>query len=166
MPVTNHYEVLGLDVGSNDVEIRRALADERKTWVPRQNAADETRRLEAERRVVQLDEVERILLNPTRRRSYDQSIAIARGQRPRTQRSSKPFATIEDLWHGDDVLLDVLRRNMPVRQGSAVKLSQIVELLRKHPHLAPNFRLGGSADTYQAQLVRVAESLGLRWRRE
>lgn len=65
------YEVLGLDHAATDQQISAALAEQRRTWRRRTTSPDITARQEAERRMHQLDEAERVLLDPQRRHQYD-----------------------------------------------------------------------------------------------
>ena len=160
------YSLIGLAEGASEAEIRRVLAAERRTWVPRQNSNEPARRLQAEDRIRLLDNIEHTLLNASHRRVYDKSLALARRVPVAQAAERQPFVTLELLWHGGDRELQMVRRQLGVTQGGAIKLGHLVSLLIDHPQLAPQFRVGGSPHTYRDQLIRVAAASGARWRRE
>ena len=138
MPTT-HYDELGVTSDAPEDLIRRALAKQRRTWVPRQNSSDAGKRQIAETQIGRLDRIETTLLNPTRRREYDRSLAIARGERPAPTPANRPFATVETLWTGTDGHVAGVRADLGVTQGSAVKLSVLTRLLRDRPDLRAAF---------------------------
>lgn len=65
------YEVLGLNPGATEEAIRSAVTEQRRAWRRRTSSPELEIRHEAERRMQLLDEAERTLLDPARRRSYD-----------------------------------------------------------------------------------------------
>lgn len=65
------YEVLGLNPGATEEAIRSAVTEQRRAWRRRTSSPELEIRHEAERRMQLLDEAERTLLDPIRRRSYD-----------------------------------------------------------------------------------------------
>lgn len=69
------YEVLQIAASADDDQIRKAIKTERRTWVKRQSAADPKRRVEAEERVRQIDEAEKVLLNEAARQRFDRQKA-------------------------------------------------------------------------------------------
>jgi predicted Zn-dependent protease len=56
------YELLGLEPGASAEAVRAAVADQRRVWRRRTGSADMAVRQEAERRMQQLDEAERMLV--------------------------------------------------------------------------------------------------------
>lgn len=68
------YDVLGLAPGARDDEIRNAITEQRRLWRRRTTSPDIAVRQEAERRMQQFTEAEQILLDPSRRPTYDAQI--------------------------------------------------------------------------------------------
>jgi Tfp pilus assembly protein PilF len=69
------YEVLGLNAGASEEAIRSAVTEQRRVWRRRTTSPELEIRHEAERRMHLLDQAERTLLDPARRRSYDAQFA-------------------------------------------------------------------------------------------
>ncbi|HET9893937.1 MAG TPA: tetratricopeptide repeat protein [Streptosporangiaceae bacterium] len=76
----NFYEILpGIVETSNEESIRKAIRAQRQIWNKRAAQADPVKREQAQKRVRDLGEAERVLLNPARKREFDQQ---AQQQRP------------------------------------------------------------------------------------
>jgi tetratricopeptide (TPR) repeat protein len=70
----NYYELLNVSSSASDEEIRRLLNGELRKWTQRTNSPSFEKRQEAERMVRLLEQVEATLLDPEKRREYDQSL--------------------------------------------------------------------------------------------
>lgn len=88
------YDLLGLAPGVSDEAIRSAVTEQRRAWRRRTASPEIEVRHEAERRMQQLDEAERTLLDPARRRAYDAKLP-AREAPPHAVR---PKAASEPNW--------------------------------------------------------------------
>jgi Tfp pilus assembly protein PilF len=73
------YEVLGVGPDAPDHAIRSAITEQRRVWRRRTASPEIEVRQEAERRMQQLDEAERTLLDPPRRRAYNAYLAQGAG---------------------------------------------------------------------------------------
>lgn len=71
----NYYEILEVPQTADAAQIKAAVSKQRRTWIKRQGSADASRRTEAEGRVRNIDEAERILLTPARRQAFDDQLA-------------------------------------------------------------------------------------------
>ena len=79
------YELLGVPPNASDEAIRSAVTEQRRTWRRRTTSPEIGVRQEAERRMQQLDEAERTLLDPARRQAYD-----AQARQPRQRPTTPP----------------------------------------------------------------------------
>jgi len=159
------YALIRVPEHADERAILLALAEHRRLWRPRQHAGDPRKRREAEQKIEELDEVEQTLLNPTLRRGYDNSLAIARGGQPGG--AVRPYVTLEHLWVGDPVRMGSARAVLGVVQGSTIRLSAVESLLNEHPDFAEALGVDAHARVVvRDQLILRAESLGLKWRRE
>ncbi len=69
----NFYEILPSIVETSDPkEIKDAIREQRQVWNKRAAQADPVKREQAQKRVRDLAEAERVLLNPERKRAFDQ----------------------------------------------------------------------------------------------
>jgi curved DNA-binding protein CbpA len=75
--VMDYYELLKVSRSASAEELGKTLRDQRHQWHMRQNSADPSLRAAAEARVAQLDEAEKILLDPAARARYDRELAAA-----------------------------------------------------------------------------------------
>lgn len=161
------YALIKVPEHADERAILLALAEHRRLWRPRQHAGDPRRRREAEQKIEELDDVEQTLLNPTLRRAYDNSLAIARGGGGRLGGSIRPYVTLEHLWVGDPVRMGAARTMLGVVQGSAIRMSAVESMLHGHPDIAGalgvNVRAGVGV---RQQLQARAEALGLKWKLE
>ncbi len=73
------YEVLSVPPDAPDHAIRSAITEQRRAWRRRTASPEIEVRQEAERRMQQLEEAERTLLDPTRRRAYNAYLAQGGG---------------------------------------------------------------------------------------
>lgn len=85
----NYYDILEVAQTSSTDEIEKAIKQQRRVWAKRQSLPDQERRHQAERRMAEIADAERILLDPTRRASYDQEL---RAYRPPVTPSAAPSA--------------------------------------------------------------------------
>lgn len=91
LPVMDdYYEIIGVNRPASAEEIERRVRHELRIWTKRTNNPDLTRRQEAERRVQQLSEARKVLLDPARRAEYDRRpVSDSRPQeQPQTQNAS------------------------------------------------------------------------------
>jgi len=84
------YEVLNLPPDAPDHAIRSAITEQRRTWRRRTASPEMEVRQEAERRMQQLDEAERTLLDPPRRRAYNAYLAQSPPPAPSHASTVKP----------------------------------------------------------------------------
>src|SRR5450631_562615 len=86
----NFYEIMpGVVETSNDETIRKAIRDQRQIWNKRAAQADPVKREQAQKRVRDLGEAERVLLDPNKKRAFDQQ---ARQYRPDENTAAKTGA--------------------------------------------------------------------------
>lgn len=71
----NYYEILEIAQTADDAAIDEAIKTQIRTWAKRQSHPDQERRHQAEVRMKQITEAERILTDPARRQTYDQQLA-------------------------------------------------------------------------------------------
>ncbi len=89
------YDLLGLPQQASRDDIRTAITAQRRTWRRRTSSAQIEIRQEAERRMQQLDEAERTLLDEQQRREYDSYLDFAlSAPEPQTQAPEDA----EDKW--------------------------------------------------------------------
>ena len=69
----DYYAILDIGENATDAEIREAIKGQRHVWVKRTGLPDLERRQQAERRVSELDDAERTLLEPGRRAAFDEA---------------------------------------------------------------------------------------------
>lgn len=98
MPATlefvNFYEILpGIVETSSAEAIRNAIREQRQVWNKRAAQADPVKREQAQKRVRDLAEAERVLLNPERKGAFDQQ---ARQYRPEENTASQAGAAGRD----------------------------------------------------------------------
>lgn len=99
MPATteefvNFYEILpGVVETSNEATIRKAIREQRQIWNKRAAQADPVKREQAQKRVRDLGEAERVLLDATKKRAFDQQ---ARQYRPQENTASQAGAEGRD----------------------------------------------------------------------
>jgi len=75
MALDNYYNILGVAQDAAADDVQKAIAEKRREWTPRTGHPKlETRQL-AEQTIKNIAEAESILLDPTRRRHYDQQLA-------------------------------------------------------------------------------------------
>ncbi len=67
------YDILNLPETADADRVREAIRQQRRLWNKRAGQADPTQKQLAERRISELAEAERILLDPSRRQQYDAS---------------------------------------------------------------------------------------------
>lgn len=72
------YEVLGVESGAPEGAIRAAITEQRRAWRRRTASPEIGVRHEAERRMKQLDDAERVLLDAASRRAYDEQLRTGR----------------------------------------------------------------------------------------
>lgn len=93
--VAELYDLLGLSKQASVDEIRSAIVDRRRTWRRRTSSAQIEIRQEAERRMQELDEAERTLLDDQQRREYDNFLDFAvSADEPATQDPDD----VDDKW--------------------------------------------------------------------
>lgn len=161
------YALIKVPEHADERAIRQALAEHRRLWRPRQHAGDPRRRREAEQKIEELDDVEQTLLNPTLRRAYDISLAIARGGGSRPPGAVRPYVTLEYIWIGDSERMSTVRSMLGVVQGSAIRMSAVESMLATHPEVAEALGLDlRSAVAVREQLISRADALGLKWKLE
>lgn len=69
----DYYELLQVSQDASDEQLREAVRTRRREWQHRVNAPSAEKRILAEARMRQIDQAERLLLNPTERSAYDRS---------------------------------------------------------------------------------------------
>jgi Flp pilus assembly protein TadD len=86
----NFYEILPNIVETSDSDaIRKAIREQRQIWNKRAAQADPVRREQAQKRVRDLGEAERVLLDPNKKRAFDQQ---ARQYRPQENAAAQAGA--------------------------------------------------------------------------
>lgn len=99
MPATteefiNFYEILpGVVETSNEDAIRKAIREQRQIWNKRAAQADPVKREQAQKRVRDLGEAERVLLDANKKRAFDQQ---ARQYRPQQNTASQSEGETRD----------------------------------------------------------------------
>jgi curved DNA-binding protein CbpA len=74
----NYYEILSVAETADADAIQKAIRDQRRTWNKRAGQSDPIKRAQAEERIRQLAEAERVLLDPTSRAKFDQASKVYR----------------------------------------------------------------------------------------
>lgn len=75
MSLDNYYNILGVAQNASAEDVQKAISEKRREWTPRTGHPKlETRQL-AEQTIKNIAEAESILLNPAKRRDYDQQLA-------------------------------------------------------------------------------------------
>ncbi len=83
----NFYEILpGVVETSDESNIRKAIREQRQIWNKRAAQADPVKREQAQKRVRDLGEAERVLLDPAKKKAFDQQ---ARQYRPQEASSAQ-----------------------------------------------------------------------------
>jgi len=82
--MVDYYKILDVAITAKEDEIKGAIKDKRRLWMQKTNAPQLERRQEAEVKVKQIDEAEKILLNSTQRSSYDQKLKTTATKDERT----------------------------------------------------------------------------------
>lgn len=82
--LTNLYTLLKLESNASQDKIQEAIYREQRIWSNRTNAPSIQKKQEAESMVAMLDEAEAILLDPDRRRAYDEELANSGGSPARS----------------------------------------------------------------------------------
>ncbi|MFD0816751.1 tetratricopeptide repeat protein [Micromonospora zhanjiangensis] len=80
----DYYEILQIPETADTAQIKAAVSQQRRIWIKRQASADPKRRGEAETRVRNIDEAERVLLNTQQRQGYDRRLPDQRRAAPET----------------------------------------------------------------------------------
>jgi len=75
--MVNYYELLGISNDADTGTIQKAIRENRRLWNNRANSPDAAIRSEAERHVKEIADAEKILLDATERRSYDERLRQA-----------------------------------------------------------------------------------------
>jgi hypothetical protein len=176
--VKTHYETLGIPVGADQAEIRRAYVALARRFHPDAHAGrSEAERAHADRRMADVNAAWSALSDPARRRAYDESLGRTRRTEPRPRPAAKGWAprTDDDEWMRDfaswKAETDVLPpdppgprrpvRLLPAGVFAAAVLVGIVGLVLAHrPTLAVAFMLVGisAALWIWLPLVELAKS--------
>ena len=82
--MVDYYKILDVAITAKEEEIKGAIKDKRRLWMQKTNAPQLERRQEAEVKVKQIDEAEKILLNSTQRSTYDQKLKTTATKDERT----------------------------------------------------------------------------------
>jgi curved DNA-binding protein CbpA len=77
MDVLDFYRLLGVAETADSESIKKAIREQRRTWNKRAGQSDPTRRAQAEERIRQIAEAERVLLDPHRREAFDRQVKPA-----------------------------------------------------------------------------------------
>lgn len=86
----NFYEILpGIVETSSDDQIRKVIREQRQIWNKRAAQADPVKREQSQKRVRDLGEAERVLLDPNKKRAFDQE---ARQYRPQENTAAQAGA--------------------------------------------------------------------------
>jgi Flp pilus assembly protein TadD len=75
--MVNYYELLGLNQGASEDEIRAKLKEKKRIWTQRQNAPRPEQQQEASNNLRLVPEIEATLLSPQKRATYDQQLRTA-----------------------------------------------------------------------------------------
>ena len=76
----NYYEILpGIVETSQEDAIRKAIREQRQIWNKRAAQADPVKREQAQKRVRDLGDAERVLLDPARKQAFDEQAAGGQG---------------------------------------------------------------------------------------
>ena len=70
----DYYKILDVPMTAQSEEIKVAIKDKRRLWLQKTNAPQLERRQEAEVKVKQIDEAEKILLDSSKRSEYDKKL--------------------------------------------------------------------------------------------
>lgn len=109
----DYYKIVGVDRTASRDTIDRTLRDQLRHWQQRTSSADLPRRQEAERRVRQLAEARRTLLDERQRRRYDRELTAATGLPgndagdPPAPRERSRFNTLPEPVRPDEWVEDV-----------------------------------------------------------
>jgi tetratricopeptide (TPR) repeat protein len=74
----NFYTLLSVAETADAEVIIKAIRDQRRTWNKRAGQSDPVKRAQAEERIRQIAEAERVLLDPSRRSRFDQDVKVYR----------------------------------------------------------------------------------------
>lgn len=69
----DYYQLLSVAETADDEAIKKAIREERRTWNKRAGQADPIKRGQAEQRIRDLAEAERVLLDPQKRRQFEEA---------------------------------------------------------------------------------------------
>lgn len=72
----DYYALLGVERTATTQDLEKQIRTQLRTWSKRSNHPDLSRRQEAERRVQQLSEARKVLLDPGKRAEYDRKLAV------------------------------------------------------------------------------------------
>jgi predicted Zn-dependent protease len=78
LELVDFYGLLGIAETADADAVKRAVREQRRTWNKRAAQSDPVKRAQAEQRVRDLAEAERVLLDPAKRQRFDQEIRTAR----------------------------------------------------------------------------------------
>lgn len=73
----NYFKLLNVSPTASDEEIKKAINKELRVWSNRTNAPQIERRQEAERMIKDLEEAEKILLDPAKKSEYERNLKTA-----------------------------------------------------------------------------------------
>lgn len=82
MELVDFYALIGVAETVDDEQIKRAIREQRRMWNKRAAQADAVKRSQAEQRIRDLAEAERVLLDPAKRRDFDLQLRTGRTRRP------------------------------------------------------------------------------------
>lgn len=91
----DYYALLQVPETAEPSAITQAIRNQRRTWNKRAGQSDAAKRQQAEVRIKQLADAERVLLDPAQRRAYDQSASSARAT---TRRAPAPTDSSATSW--------------------------------------------------------------------
>ncbi len=75
--MVNYYDLLGLNQGASEDEIRARLKEKKRIWTQRQNAPKPEQQQEASNNLRMVPDIEATLLNSQKRSAYDQQLRTA-----------------------------------------------------------------------------------------
>ncbi|MGH3239453.1 MAG: tetratricopeptide repeat protein [Spirillospora sp.] len=86
----DYYALLGVERTAPTKDLEKQIRTQLRTWSKRSNHPDLSRRQEAERRVQQLGEARKVLLDAGRRAEYDRRLALVPAPASREPATGKP----------------------------------------------------------------------------
>jgi Flp pilus assembly protein TadD len=115
----NYYEILGVDKTASDDQIKAAVKAGRALWFPRQQHPKREVEREAQDRMKNIRDAEKILLNPESRAAHDKAIAAYVPPRPAPTPQAESAGGTQRDWVAEAA--KHLRENAPAAAAGAAR---------------------------------------------